>query len=310
MKKESRIILTFLLLLTMFTALILPVNAVTYKARKSESADALYFDTPPVLDGTINEYEWGQPTVRVIDDGTLSSSFSMRVGDTGILEDDSNTPDEYYDMWLRWDEKYFYVAVKIPDAIPFHQYADGSGDFWNGDVIQFGTDSGGNWEMQEGTSMTSAWGPGYKLHLVAKSSNDNKDYSYSYNYTDYYKLQYYVNNDGRYTSYEVAIPWDSCITDNVADIKAGKIIGFAMVVLMADDSSDYYGWLGWGDNICYTHLDEARVGNNAITLSSEPAVVIPVISPQTSDYTFIAHALLIIIAAIIFVCVRMKRQHT
>lgn len=324
-------IAALLLLICMISALNAPAYAVNYKARHSEAADVLYFDDQPVFDGVINEYEWGVPTVRIIDDGSSPSSFSMRVGDTGKLGDASATPDHYFDMWLRWDEKYFYLALKTPDNKPFHQYADGSGDFWNGDVIQFGTDSGGNWEMQDGPTQTSSWGTGYKLHLFAKCSNDNKDYAFSYNYTDYSELLYCIKNDGKFTSYETAIPWSPYIIDDIAEIKAGKVLGFAMTLLFANDASDYYGWMGWGDNICYNQLDESRVGNNAITLSSSPAVVLEEVTesveitdavktaetaappqavavPQTSDYSFIIYAVMGA-ASLLFAGTKLKRKN-
>lgn len=303
MKKLFRLTLMALVLIS---ALLMPVAAVTYPVRDFEKDYALYFDKAPDIDGVISAGEWGEPTVVLIDDGSVPSSFSMRVKDTGILADPSNAPDESCSIWLRWDEKYFYVAVTHPDDAPFHQYADGSGEFWNGDVIQFGTDFDGNWEMQ-GNERTSSWGPQYKLHLFAECSNDKKDYAFSYNYTDYSGLKYNVNNDGKITAYETAIPWQDYITDNPEGIKDGKIIGFAFTILFADDAADYYGWLGWGDNICYNQLDESRVGNNQIKLSSElavkPAEVVaepsePVVqlgetaagkaAPQTSDFGIIA----------------------
>lgn len=251
--------------LTVFSA------AVDYPVREFEKSYALYFETAPEFDGVIGADEWGEPTLVLKDDGTIASSFSMRKGDTGILADPSNTPDESCSIWLRWDEQYFYVGVEYPDDAPFHRYADGSGDFWNGDVIQFGTDFAGNFEMQD-LPQTASWGPEYKLHLFAECSNDGQDYAFSYNYTDYSVLKYNIKNDGKITSYETAIPWESCITDNPEGIGDGKIIGFAFTILFADDESDYYGWLGWGDNICYNQLDESRVGNNQVKLSAEPAV--------------------------------------
>ncbi|MDD4772533.1 MAG: hypothetical protein PHZ09_02890 [Eubacteriales bacterium] len=260
----------------------LSVSAVSYADRRFEKDYALYFETAPVFDGVITAEEWGEPTLVLIDDGTVPSSFSMRVNDTGILADPSNTPGEQCSIWLRWDKTYFYVGVTYPDTAPFHQYGDGSGEFWNGDVIQFGTDFGGNFEIQN-LEPTASWGPEYKLHLFAECSNDNQDYAFSYNYTDYSKLRYAVNNDGAVTTYETAIPWEGHITDNPAGIKDGKIIGFAFTILFADDSSDYYGWLGWGDNICYNQLDESRVGNNQIKLSSAPAVTIPEVTEEPAD---------------------------
>lgn len=258
--------------------------AVDYPVRSFEKSQALYFENPPVFDGVINDDEWGEPTLILIDNGSVPSSFSMRVGDTGVLADPSNTPDEMCLIWLRWDEEYFYVGVEYPDAKPFHQYADGSGDFWNGDVIQFGTDFGGNFEMQ-GNPHTDSWGPEYKLHLFAECSNDGQDYAFSYHYTDYSELKYVIDNNGKTTTYETAIPWESYIAENPEGIKDGKVIGFAFTILFANDDTDYYGWLGWGDNICYNQLDESRVGNNQIKLVAEPAVKPMVIETEPAAET-------------------------
>ncbi|MHB1154817.1 MAG: DOMON domain-containing protein [Eubacteriales bacterium] len=271
MKNIYRALIIMMMFTLIISAFSFSVSAVTYPVRQFEKDYALYFDKAPVIDGFISADEWGEPTLVLNDDGSVPSSFSMRAGDTGVLADASNTPDEQCSIWLRWDETYFYVGVTYPDTAPFHQYADGSGEFWNGDVIQFGTDFGGNWEMQ-GNAQTASWGPEYKLHLFAECSNDKKDYAFSYNYTDYSELKYNINNDGKITTYETAIPWQNYITDNPEGIKDGKIIGFAFTILFANDKSDYYGWLGWGDNICYNQLDESRVGNNQIKLASIPAV--------------------------------------
>ncbi|MCL2517832.1 MAG: hypothetical protein FWF15_04645 [Oscillospiraceae bacterium] len=317
-------IMVFLLLAAILVTLSLPAYAVTYPVRSSEKADALYFETQPVFDGVINELEWGLPTVHVIDDGSVPSSFSMRVGDTGLLADPSATPDHYFDLWLRWDEKYFYVALRTNDSKPYHSYADGSksGDFWNGDVCQFVVDPNGNWEMQ-GKEKHAGWGEGYAFHLYAMG-NDGKPYAFAYTYTDYSEILLGISNDGAFTSYEIGLPWHIIHTDT-AQFKTGKVVGFAMSLLFSNDASDYYGWMTWGDETCYNQLNESRVGSNAITLSSAPAVVIPevieeevveeavvippttgnITVPQTSDNIVI---LVMIIALATLIGVRIKRR--
>ncbi|MEA4831955.1 MAG: InlB B-repeat-containing protein [Oscillospiraceae bacterium] len=253
----------FLILALLFVMASFPFAVSASVERMQDAACVRKFDAKPTVDGVISESEWGKPTRTVKDDGTLCSVISMRVGNTGKFADAPKNPDQTYDIWLRWDNDFFYMAVKTADKTHFNKYADkaDSGNVWNGDALQisFDTLGAGNAFASDADKIMFALatdGTLYKHSWSCVFSNvEGKDTLLK------------IKNDGSYTSYEIAIPWNDLMSgDLLKKVKADSVFGLTTVVLSATDG-DYDGWLSWGDGVCAPQEDSSRVGFNKIILS-------------------------------------------
>ena len=109
--------------------------------------EAPYFDVKPTFDGIVSEEEWGEPTVWVDqqdaaqvytqEDRPSASEFNTffyRNPGSGHGYDVENLNMSYM-MWLRWDEDFFYIAVKVNDP-DGHSLKNSKKDMWNGDSFQ------------------------------------------------------------------------------------------------------------------------------------------------------------------------------
>jgi len=114
-----------------------PVNAAV--AENIDYQNALFFTSPPEIDGYISEAEWGE------------ASFTVEMWDCANVDDvipyynffynrmDAHRRTGYeefvYHVWLRWDLNKFYIGVKVTDP-DTHSLKFGTGETWNGDALQ------------------------------------------------------------------------------------------------------------------------------------------------------------------------------
>ncbi|MPM71442.1 hypothetical protein SDC9_118407 [bioreactor metagenome] len=230
-------------------AVMVPFAVSADVVRMPDAAFARKFATAPTIDGVISETEWGKPTRTVKDDGTLPSVFSMRTDEAGALTADKANPDQSYDIWLRWDKDYFYMAVKTADKTHFNKNT-ASESIWDGDALQMDFNA---------------------CNMCFGLGNDGKVGKYLWSGKfDNSKLD--IKNDGSFTSYEIAFAWKDIFS---GDALAGTKLNLTTVVLTATEDkgteSSYDGWLTWGDGCCGPQEASCKVGYNKIILSDTDA---------------------------------------
>lgn len=122
------------------------VLAVGVSAQQTNvDVDVLKFTKQPTFDGTVSKEEWGKPTLTVAAKNAANKDDNKEVSPENTyaeFEFESFFNKMYFDMWLRWDSEYFYLAVRVndPDGHSLSNYAD---NMWNGDSLQFRIDPAG-----------------------------------------------------------------------------------------------------------------------------------------------------------------------
>ncbi len=126
----------------------------------TQEENVLYMSTQPTFDGIINADEWGEKTFSV------SGADAAEPGDTAPAANNTFAHYEFeydtvskeftkidevnkelikklsYDVWLRWDTKYLYIATKVNDPDGYYLPA-GRERIWDGDCVQFRVDPQG-----------------------------------------------------------------------------------------------------------------------------------------------------------------------
>jgi len=151
MKKIISVILTLAMIASAMSAMAITSSAdatwrgsgnSTWNGEKDGSGidyvEALYFENAPTIDGYVTEAEWGKRTIEL---------YSEDLGTEGNQEPFYNSffywrSGDYYSnataaqIWLRWDEDYFYVAALVKDNNG-HSLKNGGDKAWNGDSLNF-----------------------------------------------------------------------------------------------------------------------------------------------------------------------------
>lgn len=104
-----------------------------------------------VLDGIIDEGEWGTPLLSINSENaaqmgtsiaSAENTYYWHVAET--LTGTGYNPDYNlsFDMWMAWDEQYFYVAAVVDDYDGMYNKNSGE-NIWNGDTLQIRIDPDG-----------------------------------------------------------------------------------------------------------------------------------------------------------------------
>ena len=281
------------------------------------------FTAMPTFDGVISVEEWGEPTVHMVTDGAATEDDNT-VGaneEYGLLntfywfefEDQEMSQNFYYDLWMRWDEEYFYIAAKVNDPNPFSQV-----DLWTGDTFQFVVDVEGpsNNLLDKYPDFNYKTDPFVVTYITPWSSKNvfkclasyvkgrtptlwraTGDWNIEKEAGGYIGITTTDNGDGMTCTnvYEMAVPWDaiaatgSKVTDLNADFvpSVGDVYGAAAVVTCTD-SNVLYGWLQWGQGICYvseksTQPRGTRGGAQAMVLGADE--ITPAAGYETAEVT-------------------------
>lgn len=255
-----RKILAALLAAVMLCTLIVSVSAEI----PNEEVEVLKFTTAPKFDGVITEDEWGKPTVVVKE--TQATTEYRDVYD--VEEADANL---YFNLWIRWDENYYYIGITAPDTT--HGLAKSEGSLWNGDAVQMGFDP-------EGPNYTEdpedPWSDDYTnmaFGLVSGEGNTLSSWAWNGPCADgqVEGAKYNIKRDNGVTTYEIAIPWTSL---GVSEAKVGNLYGATIARVLCDDEEDgYNGWISWGTAILgRSSVDEDDMcGSNGLRLSATSA---------------------------------------
>jgi hypothetical protein len=310
MKKLISVLITAAMIFAAFAAA-LPSGAV---AGEVDFADALYFDVKPTLDGIVSEAEWGEVSVEVnqadaatIDDtAPVNNRFFMR-NTAAVPGFDIDNLSMSYDLWLRWDENYYYIAVKVKDP-DGHSLKNGRKFTWNGDAFQTRIDAGGyNASNPKGSEYYDAekdgkpWSraniPNFVAGFVESAGGVSELWECETNkgITTYLGgtaeisvapagAAYSTDTANGYTTYEIAIPW-GYIDTNAHEYSVysrknpnggiGREYGMSTVVYNADGNSGQSMWnagLAWGSGIINAQQDEYTktcAGSNDVILSGD-----------------------------------------
>lgn len=233
--------ITWVLLAAMLlsaVALAIPVGAAVGDAENIHYVNALLFTQPPTIDGYISRAEWGVETFTVEssnaatinDDAPKNNSFFYWRPGVGAQDKPMS-----YQVWLRWDENYFYVGVKVNDT-DGHSLKGGKGNTWNGDALQMIIDYQGPNSIVDGFTFDPSYSPTGEPWLYP---NLVPDFLVGYvqivgGFTEMYEntnkigmtaynspakgaalvavapagLDYSTDTANNITTYEVAIPWN------------------------------------------------------------------------------------------------------
>ncbi len=156
----KKILSSILTAATLASAMLVPVTAEA-AVSVTQEVDVLYMRTQPTFDGVIGADEWGATPSF-----TVNGAEAAVPGDTAPSAKNTFAHYEYeydvptktftkideankalvkqisYDVWLRWDTKYLYVAAKVNDPDGYYLPA-GRENIWNGDCFQFRVDPQG-----------------------------------------------------------------------------------------------------------------------------------------------------------------------
>lgn len=233
-------------------------------AKDIDKVEAPYFNIKPTIDGVVTAEEWGDVTVRVTP--TQAASYYC---DAGAGEIDIS-----FDLWVRWDETYLYIAAVTNDP-DGHSLPSGEGNLWNGDVIQFRADPAGPISSgDKNAPWSDTMVPNISIGQLTDGTQTSWDFQASQEVPG---AQYKINVGSGTTTYETAVPHEYLVGKG----EAGFVYGFAFVRLNAPADATYNAWLTWGDGICGPQENDDRVGSNSLTLVKKDAVVVPVVEEVT-----------------------------
>ena len=151
----KRILSSVLAVATVAAVMLFPTSAEVTSV--TQEVEVKYLSTVPTFDGDITAEEWGEKSF------TVSGATAAKPGDTApseyntfawytheydttlktIISEDEEDKAKIqgltYDVWLRWDTKYLYMAVLVNDPDGYY-LPNGRENIWNGDCVQFRVD--------------------------------------------------------------------------------------------------------------------------------------------------------------------------
>lgn len=278
----------------------------TAAAQSNVDVDALKFTEQPTIDGIISEEEWGEVTVTVrAKEAATKEDEEVNELNTYIEYDDPNIFENmYYDLWLRYDDEYLYVAAKVHD-VDGHAAPNANSGIWNNDVVQFRVDPQGpnsamlardeNYDYKTtefdfskinySEEKNRAWRSGSKLlDACFALINGVKPQAWDTEAiepmpTAIFDATTVALGDGEEdfsceTSYEIAVPWGA-IGDKVMGegykAQTGDVLGMTLMVRNSAGAS-FDAILEWGSGLNVKRAKDARKtsgGSQAVTLSEQ-----------------------------------------
>lgn len=206
-------------------------------AMAADNYNALKVAAPPNINGDLSDWKGvkgvfltGSTTVT----GKLDDKDVYKNWETLGVETWESDADLSATWYAAWDDSNFYFACVVKDEKHENK---GSGDgIWNGDGVQFTLDP----TNAKGAYAGSVYEYGYSLTtkpMVWRWSTNTA--------TKGETSKYAIVRDDKAgtTTYEVAVPEGDIAP---ADLAAGKVLGFSVIVNENDASGGQGGWVGWG----------------------------------------------------------------
>ena len=229
------------------------VGDVIEYADKKETFCAVYTDSPPEIDGVLNEDEWFLK-VR----GLMSEKTFVQLIKTEAY---SGAEDLSGNVNMMWDKKNLYLALSISDDL--HKQANQDGSTWKADGLQIGFTAGNN--------------PTAFTHLMAALSDDgyltkhifaSEDGSNATGRASDEDFDLAVKTEEGKTVYEMRISWKLIMPllnsvkvgdgaqvegvfatdDTRKEAKSGEVIRFSVLV-NDDDGNGRKGYIQYGSDI-------------------------------------------------------------
>ncbi len=260
------------------------------------------FTAQPTFDGCVTEEEWGAKTLRMVTDGAATTEDT----EIGVNEEYGLKNTYYYfalegicdtlayDLWLRWDDQYLYLAAIVEDPDPF-SLPSGGEEIWNGDCLQLRVDEKGpsasmlpnnpnfNYKTDafNGNRFKKPWSSDAEVFnsIIGLVKGDTptiwrcgKTYGEGWNLKDeggIVGITCVQNDDDTCTTtYEAAYPWSSVNATLVP--KAGDTYGVGVAVACSD-SNELNGCLQWGSGIMFADEQPrgTRGGSQAMILGAD-----------------------------------------
>ncbi|MBQ7700079.1 MAG: hypothetical protein IJT49_07040 [Clostridia bacterium] len=263
MKKLLSALLAFVMILTVSAF----AEADTAEPELFATVEALQFDKLPEIDGKVTADEWGEPSVAHIK--------YPENPQTDVSKDDQT--DVEFTIWFRYTFDGLYIAAQTPDSSPCNDNVDGS-QIWNGDCLQMRLDPYGCTEDQglfASPSRDLNYSDDYQEFAFAYCKDDGECYAYCWHgVMSGLALQsesgkYGASNDGTTTTYEVYIPWEELLYENMPHV--GTTYGIAAALLTAtegENDNKWQNWLEWGSGVI-NNRDDNICGTNRLVMSGK-----------------------------------------
>lgn len=231
------------------------------------TVEALQFDKLPEIDGKVSVEEWGDPTVAHIK--------YPENPQTDVSKDDQT--DVEFTIWFRYTFDGLYIAAQTPDTSPCNDNVT-TQNIWNGDCLQMRLDPYGCTADQYLTPSPSRelnFSEDYQEFAFAYCKEDGECYSYCWHgVMQGLALQseggkYGASNDGKITTYEVFVPWDELLPENMPHV--GTTYGISAALLTAtegENDNKWQNWLEWGSGVI-NNRDDNICGTNRLVMSGK-----------------------------------------
>jgi len=269
------------------------------------------FTAQPTFDGVVSEEEWGKPTVHMVTEGaaTVEDNTIGENAEFGLknifywFAYEGASDALSYDLWMRWDEKFFYIAAVVEDPDPF-SLPKGGADIWCGDILQFYVDIKGpsacmlkvdpefdyKTDAFLGARFNKPWSSNNVFNCILGLVQGKTETAWrcagEWNLVTEAGASVGIKtvpheDDTCTTTYEAAIPWSAIAASGTGvdkldleyTAKAGDVYGVCAVACITDSNS-LNAWLQWGHGICAadpnsTQPRETRGGSQAMVLSAD-----------------------------------------
>ncbi len=271
-------------ILSVIIAAFLVFSLCTFVSAEEEefaTVEALQFDKEPDIDGKVSVEEWGDPTVAHIK--------YPENPQTDVSKDDQT--DVEFTIWFRYTFEGFYIAAQTPDTSPCNDNVT-TQNIWNGDCLQMRLDPYGCTADQYLTPSPSRelnFSEDYQEFAFAYCKEDGECYSYCWHgVMQGLALQseggkYGASNDGKITTYEVFVPWEELLPENMPHV--GTTYGISAALLTAtegENDNTWQNWLEWGSGVINNRNDNI-CGTNRLVMSGKTVFDGPALTDPDPD---------------------------
>lgn len=258
MKKTVKTILHKITIITFLLVFLFAAAPLSVAKAEIKGYEIKKMDTPPVIDGVLNQEEWGDKVFTVADGAENVNVLAE--GGTGVLPAPLTA-----DIYLGYDASKIYICAVATYDDHKNEVLLPS-DLWQGDCMQIqisgaqGTDRneiGFSYNSVTNKPMTVAWASTGNFAL-----EEGKDYN--------------VVRDGKVTTYEIALPV-SAFSGTVTELSDGMQLPFSLSFHM-----NAGGFYEFADGIVQ-NKDITKAAIFGLGVEPEVVETVAPAEPQTAD---------------------------